>query len=287
MPDSLPGAIADRLGFVSASTREVLRAAALLGVEFAITDLTAVLGRTVAALVPALDEARATGVLTDSGSGLAFRHPLIREALYAEMPASVRAAWHRDAGHALASAGAAPDRVARQLLRALGGPIHPDADGPGDGRRRYRRDGFAGPRMSGVAADAHVALDAHDALEALHGPGRRASTGHAPDRLGRAAGVSMAIEIERPPVGPDSAWSSGPVDEWMMDWLTTSADSLVGQAPAVAAELLAQAVGSIPAGPPGMAGWLAGSPTRSTAPATGQRPSRSRRGRCPTPPTRT
>ena len=60
-------------------------------------------------------------MLTDSGVGLAFRHPLIREALYAEMPASVRAAWHRDAGHALASAGAAPDRVARQLLRALGG----------------------------------------------------------------------------------------------------------------------------------------------------------------------
>ncbi len=34
----------------------------------------------------------------------------------------------------------------------------------------------------------------------------------------------------------------------MMDWLTSSADFLVGQAPAVAAELLAQAVGSIPAG---------------------------------------
>ena len=67
----------------------------------------------------------------------------------------------------------------------------------------------------------------------------------------------MAIEIERPPVGPDSAWAPGPVDEWMMDWLATSADSLVGQAPAVAAELLAQAVGSIPAGS-GKHGWLAG-----------------------------
>ncbi len=125
MPDSLPGVIADRLGFVSASTREVLRAAALLGVEFAIADLTAVLGRTVADLVPALDEARSTGVLTDSVNGLAFRHPLIREALYAEMPASVRAVWHRDAGHALAAAGAPPERVARQLLRG------PADDGPG------------------------------------------------------------------------------------------------------------------------------------------------------------
>ncbi len=62
--------------------------------------------------------------------GLAFRHPLIREALYAEMPAAVRAAWHRDAGHALAAAGAAPDRVARQLLRAIAGP---NAAGGADG----------------------------------------------------------------------------------------------------------------------------------------------------------
>ena len=223
VPDSLPGAIADRLGFVSAPTREVLRAAALLGVEFAITDLTAVLGRTVAALVPALDEARATGVLTDSGAGLAFRHPLIREALYAEMPASVRAAWHRDAGHALASAGAAPDRVARQLLRALGGPGPAARETPG-----------AADRLT-------------DEIERPH-----AGTSPAP------AGVAgMAIEIERPPVGPDSAWASGPVDEWMMDWLAASADSLVGQAPAVAAELLAQAVASIPAGS-GKHGWLAG-----------------------------
>ena len=68
VPDSLPGAIADRLGFVSAPARQVLRAAALLGVEFALTDLTAVLGRSVADLVPALDEARASGVLTDAAA---------------------------------------------------------------------------------------------------------------------------------------------------------------------------------------------------------------------------
>jgi DNA-binding CsgD family transcriptional regulator len=219
VPDSLPGAIADRLGFVSPPTRDVLRAAALLGVEFAITDLTAVLGRTVAAIVPALDEARATGVLADSGVGLAFRHPLIREALYAEMPVSVRSAWHRDAGHALASAGAAPDRVARQLLRALGGP------GP---------DERQAPSAPNLLADE---------IERLNG--------------GADPAPGVPVEIERPPARPDSSWASGPVDEWMMEWLAASADSLVGQAPAVAAELLAQAVGSIPAGST-QHGWLAG-----------------------------
>ncbi len=54
VPSSLPAAIADRLGFVSAPAREVLRAAALLGVEFAVSDLTTVLDKSVADLVPAL-----------------------------------------------------------------------------------------------------------------------------------------------------------------------------------------------------------------------------------------
>ena len=121
-PRSLSAAIADRLGFVSAAVREVLRAAALLGVDFAVPDLAVVLDRGVADLVPAIDEARTAGVLTESGAGLGFRHPLIRTALYEEIPVPVRAAWHRDAGRALAEAGAPPDRVARQLLRALGGP---------------------------------------------------------------------------------------------------------------------------------------------------------------------
>jgi DNA-binding CsgD family transcriptional regulator len=119
-PSSLSAAIADRLGFVPGPVRGVLRAAALLGVDFVVPDLAIVLGRGVADLVCPLDDARAAGVLTESSGGMAFRHPLIRAALYEEMPAPVRAAWHRDAGRALAEAGAPADRVARQLLRAVG-----------------------------------------------------------------------------------------------------------------------------------------------------------------------
>jgi DNA-binding CsgD family transcriptional regulator len=121
-PGSLSAAIADRLDFVAGPVRDVLRAAALLGTEFAVPDLAIVLGRSVADLIPAVDEACAVGVLAESGHGLGFRHPLIRAALYDDMPAPVRAAWHRDAGRALAAAGAPPDRVARQMLRATGGP---------------------------------------------------------------------------------------------------------------------------------------------------------------------
>jgi DNA-binding CsgD family transcriptional regulator len=130
-PGSLSAAIADRLGFVAGPVRDVLRAAALLGTDFAVSDLAIVLGRGVPDLIPAVDEARAAGVLAESGQGLGFRHPLIRTALYDEMPAPVRAAWHREAGRALAEAGAPPDRVARQLLRAVDGsdgPAEPMAD---------------------------------------------------------------------------------------------------------------------------------------------------------------
>ena len=129
-PESLPAAIADRLGFVPSWIREVLRAAALLGVEFAVSDLATVLGRGIVDLIPAFDEAQAAGVLAESGSTLGFRHPMIRSALYEEIPAPVRAAWHREAGRALAKAGAPADRVARQLLQAVRGPA--DAREPMD-----------------------------------------------------------------------------------------------------------------------------------------------------------
>src|SRR4029077_8386597 len=122
---------------------------ALLGTDFAVPDLATVLGRSVPDLIPAVDEACSAGVLTEFGDGLGFRHPLIRAALYDDMPAPVRAAWHRDAGRLLAKAGAPAGRVARQILRAVGG---------------------------------------------------------------RGGGAE-------------------PMDEWMLDWLTTTADSLVGQAP--------------------------------------------------------
>ena len=45
VPGSLSAAIADRLGFVTGPVREVLRAAALLGVDFAVADLAVVLHR--------------------------------------------------------------------------------------------------------------------------------------------------------------------------------------------------------------------------------------------------
>jgi DNA-binding CsgD family transcriptional regulator len=119
IPDSLSAAIADRLEFLSGPTREVIRAGALLGLDFSVSELAMATGRRIADLLPLLDEAILAGVVLENGPHLAFRHPLIRASLYEGMPAAVRAAWHRDVAHALADHGAAADRVARQLFPTI------------------------------------------------------------------------------------------------------------------------------------------------------------------------
>jgi ATP/maltotriose-dependent transcriptional regulator MalT len=123
VPGSLVAAIAHRLDFLTRDVRSVLQAAALLGVEFLVSDLATVLDRRTIELVPAIDEALAAGVLNEAGERLAFRHPLIRDALYDDIAAAVRPALHRDAAKALAEAGVPITRVARQLLRAIDSPI--------------------------------------------------------------------------------------------------------------------------------------------------------------------
>lgn len=117
-PESLVSAVTGRLGYLSDTTLEVLRSAALLYGEFAVGDLAILLGKPVSALVPSFDEAIAAGVLADTGSRLAFRHPVIWQALYDSMAVAVRDALHHQAAETLARAEAPVSNVAHQLLAA-------------------------------------------------------------------------------------------------------------------------------------------------------------------------
>jgi DNA-binding CsgD family transcriptional regulator len=128
-PPSLTAAIEDRLGFLSGSTLETLRHAALLGERFTVTDVAAVQGCAVRDLVSVIREAVAAGVLTASGTDLVFRHAVIREALVDGLPAGLRSGLHREAARALATADAQRIKVAAQLLAAasLAGDCAPDA----------------------------------------------------------------------------------------------------------------------------------------------------------------
>ena len=115
-PPTLRLVILRRLGALSQATLDLLRLGAVLGPSFSPADLATVLGRPVNALIGALDEALRAGVLADAGARLCFRHDLVHEALYGELPTSVRAGLHRDVAHALSNAGTSALDVAQHLL---------------------------------------------------------------------------------------------------------------------------------------------------------------------------
>jgi len=119
-PVSLAAAISRRLGFLPERVTSVLRLASLLGREFSMKHLRAVTGQSGTELAGVVRDAVAAGVLAESGSGdrLAFRHGLIWQALYEEMPTQVRSGLHRHAAQALATAGIPVERVAEHLLAA-------------------------------------------------------------------------------------------------------------------------------------------------------------------------
>jgi DNA-binding CsgD family transcriptional regulator len=118
LPASLAAVLNDRLGSVSAQTAQILRTAALLGAKFTVTDLAVLLGRPVSELAAGLQEAVAARILVGSGAELAFRHQLIRQALYESMPAALRTALHAEAARELAATDADALSVAQQLCAA-------------------------------------------------------------------------------------------------------------------------------------------------------------------------
>ncbi|MGP3983986.1 helix-turn-helix transcriptional regulator [Streptomyces sp. KR80] len=115
-PTPLASVIADRLTFLSEDTLELLRMAALLGMEFSVSALGVVTGRTAIAMISAIDEAVDGGVLVECDAGLGFRHGLIRQVLYEGLPAGLRVALHLQVARALDEAGMPTDRVAEHLV---------------------------------------------------------------------------------------------------------------------------------------------------------------------------
>ncbi len=115
LPPSLAAVLNDRLSSVSAQTAQMLRTAAVLGARFTVADLAVLLRRPAWDLAASLQEAAAAGLLAGSGAGLAFRHPLIRQALYESMPAALRTTLHTEAARELAATDADALTVAQQL----------------------------------------------------------------------------------------------------------------------------------------------------------------------------
>lgn len=119
LPGSLMETALRRLDHLSHHARDMLEVVAVLGPRVCLSDLSTVLDMPVMNLWEMLGEAVETGLLTEVGDRLAFRHDLVRHALIESMPYAVRTALQQQAGERLAQAGAPVEQVA-QYLRLAG-----------------------------------------------------------------------------------------------------------------------------------------------------------------------
>jgi predicted ATPase/class 3 adenylate cyclase len=105
VPEGLRAIITRRLGRLGPTTQEVVTVAAVAGRAFEVEVVGRACGLERAAVLAALDEATASREIAEvpgSGGGtFAFSHELVRQALYAELPAGRRAELHRRVGEAL------------------------------------------------------------------------------------------------------------------------------------------------------------------------------------------
>jgi DNA-binding CsgD family transcriptional regulator len=98
LPARLRDAVAARVAQLSEPAQEAVRTASALGRRCTPEQLAVLLGRTTPGLVAPLREALAAELLVEQGDALAFRHDLVREAVDAGLPASIRRALRRQTG---------------------------------------------------------------------------------------------------------------------------------------------------------------------------------------------
>ena len=120
LPPTLRLTILRRLSFLPEDTLQALRAASILGSSFTVTELSVTMARPALELSVVLAEGITGRVLEEHGAVIRFRHDLIRDALYEDLPLSVRRGLHREAGRRLAQTGAPALQVAEQLARGAG-----------------------------------------------------------------------------------------------------------------------------------------------------------------------
>ena len=106
-----------RLARLGADCERLAQAVAVLGPGSSLRNAATLGGLDRERAESAADTLRAADLLT-SGRPLTFVHPIVSEALIAELPPSRRAALHADAARLLAADGAPADRVAAHLLSA-------------------------------------------------------------------------------------------------------------------------------------------------------------------------
>jgi DNA-binding CsgD family transcriptional regulator len=116
LPSTLRDLVLRRLRYLPTATLEQLQFASLLGEAVSIRDLAAVARRPIVELAADLSEAFRARLLDERADAVVFRHQLVQQAIYEDLPIPVRRALHRDAAAALAHSGADVSKVASHVL---------------------------------------------------------------------------------------------------------------------------------------------------------------------------
>jgi DNA-binding CsgD family transcriptional regulator len=116
LPRRFYGSVNGQLARLSTAARDALQVAAVLGRRFSADELAALTGMQPSALLAVLREALTAGLITEDGDRLAFRHDLVREAVDASLPQSVRQSLQRRAIDVMLSQGAPPTDVAELVM---------------------------------------------------------------------------------------------------------------------------------------------------------------------------
>ncbi|HVW35508.1 MAG TPA: hypothetical protein VHL53_23450, partial [Acidimicrobiia bacterium] len=116
-PSSLGVLILDRLRLLPDDAFRMLQTAAVLGSTFSVSHLCRFTGESGLEIGNRLRPGLTHGVLVEEGSQLGFRHEVMREALYYNVPEPLRRRLHLEAAETLGAAGAPPEEMAEHLLR--------------------------------------------------------------------------------------------------------------------------------------------------------------------------
>lgn len=168
-PRAVAYAIVARMGRLPESAAPLARAVAVLGEGATLRQAAGLTDLAGEEIVLAADELARVSILAP-GVPLRFSHPIIRNAVYGDIPRGERATLHRDAARLLTEEGAPLEQVAAQLL-AVGPAAEPDivetlraaaADairrGAAESATAYLRRALAEPPPEGTRATVLVEL---------------------------------------------------------------------------------------------------------------------------------
>ncbi|MEU8843602.1 AAA family ATPase [Streptomyces roseus] len=186
-PRALPSVV-HRLDQLSDEARELVQTAAAVGGPVTVALLAELLGRSSAALITAVRESLDADLLTESGDRLAFRHGLIREAVEAGLPRSLRQALRGQAAELPPGSEASPD----------------ERPGPSAGRAPADAAGAGRAGAADVAEADRLRMSAAELAATAPGP--------AAERSLKALELTTADAPERPRVVAETIpllWQTG------------------------------------------------------------------------------